>query len=149
MKHWDSVAPERNLFHKRKHEHNSKLVFLLCFHELYPDESNNAVFPKWIRIAVNSANLGNLKNHWSFNWAQFKDPVSHMCLAGAVVESWSITQEVAGSNNFFNFFFVTEFSEFSENIYRKPKCVTVGVEIQVFAKCSWYSKNMVVHVVHF
>ena len=30
------------------------------------------------------------------NWAQFKDPVSHMCFAGAVVTSWSLTQEVAG-----------------------------------------------------
>ena len=37
-----------------------------------------------------------LINHWSMNWAQFKDPVSHMCLAGAVVASWSLTQEVAG-----------------------------------------------------
>ena len=26
----------------------------------------------------------------------FKDPVSHMCLAGAVVASWSLAQEVAG-----------------------------------------------------
>ena len=30
----------------------------------------------------------------------FKYPVSHMCLAGAVVASWSLTQEVAGSNPF-------------------------------------------------
>ena len=30
------------------------------------------------------------------NWAQFKDPVSHMCLAGSVVAFWSLTQEVAG-----------------------------------------------------
>ena len=29
--------------------------------------------------SVNSANSGNLINHWSMNWAQFKDPVSHMC----------------------------------------------------------------------
>ena len=34
------------------------------------------VFPKWNR------NSGNLINHWSMNWAQFEDPVSHMCLAG-------------------------------------------------------------------
>ena len=34
------------------------------------------------------------------NWAQFKDPVSHMCLAGAVLASWSVTQEVAGLNLF-------------------------------------------------
>ena len=32
------------------------------------------------------------------NWAQFKDPVSHMCLAGTVVAFWSLTQEVAGLN---------------------------------------------------
>ena len=34
------------------------------------------------------------------NWGHFKDPVSHMCLAGAVVASWSLTQEVAGSSPF-------------------------------------------------
>ena len=28
--------------------------------------------------------------------AQFKDPVFHMCLAGAVVTSGSLTEEVAG-----------------------------------------------------
>ena len=41
------------------------------------------------------------------NQSQFKDPVSHMCLAGTVVESWSLTQEITGSNLFTNdnFFF--------------------------------------------
>ena len=34
------------------------------------------------------------------NWAQFKDPVSHICLAGAVVASWSLTLEITGSNPF-------------------------------------------------
>ena len=34
------------------------------------------------------------------NRVQFKDPVSHMSLAGAVVAYWSLTQEVAGSNPF-------------------------------------------------
>ena len=34
------------------------------------------------------------------NWAQFKDPVSHMCLAGTVVTFWSLTQVVAGSSPF-------------------------------------------------
>ena len=34
------------------------------------------------------------------NWAQFKDPVSYMCLAGTVVASWSLIQEVAGSSPF-------------------------------------------------
>ena len=48
------------------------------------------------------------------NWAQFKDPVSHMCLAGAVVACWSLTQEKAGSSPFavMTNIFVTEFSEF-------------------------------------
>ena len=35
------------------------------------------------------------------NWVQFKDPVSHVCPAGAVVACWFVTQEVAGSNTHF------------------------------------------------
>ena len=35
------------------------------------------------------------------NWAQFKDPVSHMCLAGTVVACWFATQDVASSNTHF------------------------------------------------
>ena len=34
------------------------------------------------------------------NWGQFKDPVCHMCLAGTVVASWSLMQEMAGSSPF-------------------------------------------------
>ena len=50
------------------------------------------------------------------NWVQFKEPVSHMCVAGAVVASWSLTQKddwVAGSSPFTEMtnIFVTEFSE--------------------------------------
>ena len=30
------------------------------------------------------------------NLAEFKDPVPNMCLAGSVVASWSLTQELAG-----------------------------------------------------
>ena len=50
------------------------------------------------------------------HWAQFKDPVSHMCLADAVVASWSHTKEVAGSSLLMTNIFVTEFAEVSENI---------------------------------
>ena len=57
-------------------------------------QGNTRVFPKWNGNSVNSANLENLINHWSMNWAQFKDPVSHTCLASAVVASWSQTQEM-------------------------------------------------------
>ena len=34
------------------------------------------------------------------NWVYLKVLVSNMCLAGAVVASWSYTQEVARSNHF-------------------------------------------------
>ena len=36
------------------------------------------------------------KNDWSMNWVQFKDPASHMCLAGTVVASWSLTKGCEG-----------------------------------------------------
>ena len=53
----------------------------------------NELFPEWKRNTVNIVNSGILIN-------QFKDPAPHMCLAGAVVAPWSLTQEVAGSNPF-------------------------------------------------
>ena len=34
------------------------------------------------------------------DWAQFKDPLSHMHLASTVVASWSLTQEMTGSSPF-------------------------------------------------
>ena len=34
------------------------------------------------------------------NWDQLKSLVSQMCLAGIVLASWSLTQEVAGSSPF-------------------------------------------------
>ena len=56
------------------------------------------------------------------NWTQFKDPVSHMCLAGAVVVSWYLIQEVEGSSPFtvMTNIFVTDFSE---NVQKKLHCV--------------------------
>ena len=59
------------------------------------------VFLKWNRNSLNSVNSEKLINHWCMKWAQFKDPVSHMCLAGAVVACWFMTQEVSGSNTHF------------------------------------------------
>ena len=68
--------------------------------------------------SVNSANSENLINQSSMNWAEFKEPLSHVCLAGAVVASWALTQEMAGSSPFpvITNIFVTEFSEFSETM---------------------------------
>ena len=68
----------------------------------------NGVFPKWKGNLLNS---GNLINNWNMNWDQFKDPVSYLCLAGWVVTSYSLTQEIAGSSNLFDKYFVVEFSE--------------------------------------
>ena len=34
--------------------------------------------------------IGDLKKRWSTDWTEFKDPVFHMCLAGAVVAFWSL-----------------------------------------------------------
>ena len=50
------------------------------------------------------------------NWAQFKDPVSHMCLPDTVVAYLPPTEEVGGSSSFTVMAnsFVTEFSKFSE-----------------------------------
>ena len=42
------------------------------------------------------------------NCDQFKVPVSHMCLAGAVVASWSLTEEVASSFTVVTNIFVTD-----------------------------------------
>ena len=54
--------------------------------------------------------------NWNMNWVQFKDPVYHMCLAGTVVASRSLTQEEAGLNPLdHKYIFITEFSEFTEN----------------------------------
>ena len=50
-------------------------------------------FPKW---SVIFTEFKETDNHWSMNWVQFKVPVSHMCLAGAMIACWSPTQEVAG-----------------------------------------------------
>ena len=51
------------------------------------------------------------------NWAQFKDPVSHMCHAGAVVTSWSLIEEVTGSSPFNEKYFVTEIVELRQQNY--------------------------------
>ena len=78
---------------------------------------NNGVYPKW---NGNSMISENLINNWNMNWGQFKNPLCHISLAGAVVVSWSQTQEVASLNSFAirTTIFATEFNE---NIYGKFK----------------------------
>ena len=60
----------------------------------YSCTRSNGVLPKWIiefREYVKS-----LKHEL----AQFEDPLCYLCLAGTVVGSWSLIQEVADSNPF-------------------------------------------------
>ena len=61
------------------------------------------------------------------NRPHFKDPVSHICLPGAVVASWSLKQEVAGSSPFtiMSNVFVAEFSE----TFRKNSIMAVYLQI--------------------
>ena len=70
---------------------------------------NRVLVCAMLEFFLNGAELtlisANLINHISMNWAQFKDPVSHMCLAGAVVACWSLTQEMAGLSPFSNKYF--------------------------------------------
>ena len=110
------------------------------------------VFPKWNRNLVNSVNL---INHWSMNWTQFKNPVSHMCLVGTVAASWFLAQEVAGSSPFtvMTNIFVTELKTLRENsinlisqnseknprnIVSKSFCVNPSGE-KVFGQIFWSS----------
>ena len=62
--------------------------------------SRIGVFPKWNRNSVNPTISTNRLNHWSMISGQFKDPVSHLFLAGAAVASWSLSQGVTGSDPF-------------------------------------------------
>ena len=61
------------------------------------------------------------------NWIQFKVPVPTCVMPGAVVASWSVTQEVVGSNTAFlqkYFSSSTDSVDSAEFIYQKPHCLT-------------------------
>ena len=88
------------------------------------------VFPKWEKFSLNSVNQ---INHWSMNWAEFKDPVPHICCAGAVVACWSLTQEVAGFESFCcNDNFLSLNSANSLKTFRKNSNVSFACCV-----CSW------------
>ena len=57
------------------------------------------------------------------NWEQFKDPRCYLCGIGAVTTPWSLTQEVEGLIDPFNYKYIF-LAEFSENFWGKPKCPT-------------------------
>ena len=51
-------------------------------------------------VGVRDKNSLNPINRWSMNLSPFKYPVCHMCLLDAVVASWCLTQQMAGSSPF-------------------------------------------------
>ena len=59
-------------------------------HPLYPIGALE-FFLNGAELSLNSANSGNLINHWSTIWRSFL----YMCLAGVLVASWSLAQEEA------------------------------------------------------
>ena len=100
------------------------------------------VFPKWKWNSVNSSNSGNLINHWNTNWSQFKDPMYHLCLTGAVIASRSVTLETTGLNCFNGKYFLSLTSmnsvkTFKENSYNTPH----SVESNYQRALEWYFFN--------
>ena len=75
------------------------------------------------------------------NWTQFKDPVSHVCvcvcvcvcLAGAVVASWSLTQEVAGGR--FEPFYFNDKYFLSWNSVKTIKKTQLEHKLCLFRSC--------------
>ena len=61
---------------------------------------DNGVFPKWSRTFAEFSDFRETDKSLKHELDQFKDPVSHMCLAGTVVAPWSLAQEVAGLSPF-------------------------------------------------
>ena len=67
----------------------------------------------------NSANSENMRNHWSMNWSQLKDP-----LPDAVVASWFLTQETVGSNTLLSHRYFTNSVDSADSIkFRKNSII--------------------------
>ena len=58
------------------------------------------------------------------NWAQFKNPLSHLCLAGVVVASWSLIVQATRSKSFNDNFSAKTFRKNSD-IYFSLKCLVL------------------------
>ena len=75
------------------------------------------------------------------DWGQFKDPVSCMYLAGVVVASWSLTQEMAGSNPFT--VKTTIFRCWNQRIqwYLGKTQLTIGFRLLLWAPCHFWKEQ--------
>ena len=80
------------------------------------------VFPKWAELSLNLASSGNLINHWSINWYQFREQRQQDMweTGGSILVSYTRGGWVAGSSPFtiMTNILLTEFSKFSET-FRK------------------------------
>ena len=70
------------------------------------------------------------------NWAQYKDPVSNMCLAGNVVACWFVGQDVIGLNTHF---LQKYFSSYTDSVYILQNSFRKNSnERHLMFKCSHY-----------
>ena len=78
----------------------------------------------WVSLngAEHSVKSGNLRNYWSINWIQFKDPLCYLCLCGTVVSTLTLTQGIVASNRaiflIFDFLLLNSVKTFRENFIR-------------------------------
>ena len=85
----------------------------------YHSDKNIGVFPKWGRTFIKFSEVSDFSgSDKSLKIGLNLKIPSLTCLAGAVVASWSLAQEVAGSSLFavMTNISVTEFAEVIENI---------------------------------
>ena len=77
----------------------------------YFKERNGGDFSEWNRKKIGEFWISHKSmKHELGSMQEFR------LLTGCVLTSWSLTKEVAGTNNLFYKRFVTEFIEFNENI---------------------------------
>ena len=70
------------------------------------------------------------------NWAQFKDPVSHMCLASAMIASVSLKLEAAGSKPFNDRYGEMVISNCKRRICTLGHKVVSSIHIGIYFSCA-------------
>ena len=99
----DSHFHVRTIFERKSISGESSLKWLII--------CDNGVIPKWSRTFIEFGESDkSLK----------RDPVSHTCLAGTVVASWFLTQDVASSSLYCNDKYVLSFRKNSQYFVTNP-----------------------------
>ena len=106
-----------------------QILWICWIHWIFMPFRENSTGAELSLNSVISVNSSNLINHWSMTWFQFKEPVSDMCLAGSVVASWSLTQEMAGSSPFNEKYFCQWIRSLnSVKTFRKNSSLTLNLK---------------------